>query len=846
MSGYRNEVDKIVASGVGVNSGVYSVIHPGITTSLNHLGEYRYHIPTTLDDSVYENLLRVDMMSDRSPNEDTVGYELFSGVTRINHDVHLGHYLNLYAGYVLEGDFRKNGSSGGMTSWILTELLRTGEIDGVVHVQAQKPTKNKKILFKYVLSTNSASIEKGAKSRYYPMELSEVLQVIKTKPGRYAVVGIPEFIFELRLLARQDPVIMERLVYMIGLVCGHQKSTTYTDALAWQHGIKPGDLLAVDYRVKQPHSTAIDYLHEFTGLKDGKQVTFTKTHAELFAENWGAGFFKTQFSDFTDNTFNELADVALGDAWLPKYNKDGMGNNIIIVRNEKIAKLIKDGIKNNKLVLDEVGVEVIKDSQKGLIHHTRDELPYRLYRRIKSKSWTPVKRVKPSSRLKEARKKIQDTRYQIARSSHTVFEEALHKDNWEHFERTMTPLVRKYKTLYAQKDQQKPSVLTKARGTVQPRTRLRNALHIIKSTTRIRTRIRNAIRSNDDWHDRSKFRNSDGAIITLTGHYNYGNIIQRYALQEFLRKNKLYFVSLMRDHDGRDRAHFDRTEKTRDFVKNRIITQDFDTGNAYPVYIVGSDQVWRNWNYKDVKKDLGYYFLNFTKNKSTKKIAYAASFGLEDIDEILGSRDMVNYLKPFVGEFDFISVREKSAIGIVKSAWNVDAEVVVDPTMLLSKRDYSLLIDRSPRKLHDMNAVFGYILANNSHKRVILDKVINASSKDAWVMYLKDDKPLYPVEQWLKGFRDAEFVVTDSFHGTVFSIINNTPFIVIENKVGGVSRLVTLLEKFSLEDRLIPEDDATSFDVSTLKPINWRKVNRTLKVLRRDSKDWLMNALEKK
>lgn len=842
MSGYRKEVEQINASGMGVNSGVYSVIHPDIKTTLNHHGEFRYEFPAELEDQTYKKLLSVDMMSSNSPDEDTVADEIFSGNKGIKHDTYLGYYLDLYAGHVNEGDFRKNGSSGGMTSWVLSELLRTGEIDGVVHAHAVDPMKNKGVLFKYKVSRSVAVMKKGAKSRYYPLDLSEALKEVKEKPGKYAVVGIPEFITELRLLARQDPSIAKSLKYMIGLVCGHQKSTKYTEALAWQHGIQPGDLLEVDYRVKQPQSTAIDYLHKFTGMIDGKKVTFTKTHAELFAENWGAGFFKTQFSDFTDNTFNELADVVLGDAWVPKYNKDGNGNNIVIVRNKKIAKIIKEGMRSGSLDLDSVDTELIKDSQKGLIHHTRDELPYRLHKRIKDRLWVPKKRVRPSAKLPETRKKIQDTRQQITADSHTEFEKALENNSWSQFESNMTPLLQKYKALYAQRDLRSAPKRTKSKTT----SRLGRTLQKVKDTTHVRTRIRETLRPDSDWHKRSKFENPHGAIITLTGHYNYGNIMQRYALQEFLRKNKKYFVSLMHDHDNRDKAHFDRTEQTRDFVKERIVTKQFSGVDEYPAYIVGSDQVWRNWSYKNPKKDLGYYFLNFTKNVSAKKIAYAASFGLDDIEAALGSRELAEYIDPFVKKFNAVSVREKTAVQLVRDTWDIDARVVVDPTLLLAKKDYNALIDRSPRRLHPMNAVFGYILANTTKKRLITDKVIHATQKDAWVMYLKEDKTLYPVEQWLRGFRDAEFVVTDSFHGTVFSIINNTPFVVIENKVGGVGRLVTLLEGLGLEDRLVLEDDVANFDVSKLKPIDWRTVNKRLKKLRKVSSRWLLHALEDK
>lgn len=375
----KEEFLRIVNNDFSVGSGVYSAIVPEIKMIMNDEGEYRPLFTGRETEDTYARLLNVDMMSDRTPDETKIGKELYSDIANIKYNKMIGYYLSLYAGHVVEEDFRNIGSSGGMTTWILTELLRLGKIDGVIHVQEVNPKRNGGILFKYGISRSIDEVKKGAKSRYYPMELSEVLKVVNEVPGEYAVVGIPEFITELRLLTRVNPTINGRIKYTIGLICGHQKTAKYTEALAWQHGIKPGDLIRVDYRVKQPHSTAIDYLHEFTGYIKGKKTVIRKGHGQLFVEDWGLGFFKSKFSDYTNNIFNELADVVFGDAWLPKYNADGKGNNIVIVRNEEIHNIVKQGMKRGAITLEEIEEDEIKDSQTGLVNHAYHELPYRLY-----------------------------------------------------------------------------------------------------------------------------------------------------------------------------------------------------------------------------------------------------------------------------------------------------------------------------------------------------------------------------------------------------------------------------------------------------------------------------------
>ncbi|MFI5429467.1 coenzyme F420 hydrogenase/dehydrogenase beta subunit N-terminal domain-containing protein [Aeromicrobium sp. UC242_57] len=162
-----------------------------------------------------------------------------------------------------KGSFRANGSSGGFVTWILSELLTQGKIDGVVHVGEQWGEDG--ILFRYEISRTIAEINARSKSRYYPAELSAALGEILESPGRYAVVGIPSVVSEVRLLAENHATFGERIAFAIGLICGHQKSTKYVESFAWQCGIKPGDLRDFDFRKKKQRSCL--------GLRDGDDRT---------------------------------------------------------------------------------------------------------------------------------------------------------------------------------------------------------------------------------------------------------------------------------------------------------------------------------------------------------------------------------------------------------------------------------------------------------------------------------------------------------------------------------------------------------------------------------------------
>ncbi|MFI5429466.1 Coenzyme F420 hydrogenase/dehydrogenase, beta subunit C-terminal domain [Aeromicrobium sp. UC242_57] len=102
-----------------------------------------------------------------------------------------------------------------------------------------------------------------------------------------------------------------------------------------------------------------------TGLVGGEVVTLRRAQSELFGSNWGHGFFKAKFSDFTDDALNETADVAVGDAWLRDYDTDNLGNNVVIVRNPSIQAMVDDAVADGRLRFDAISVSTVLASQRG-------------------------------------------------------------------------------------------------------------------------------------------------------------------------------------------------------------------------------------------------------------------------------------------------------------------------------------------------------------------------------------------------------------------------------------------------------------------------------------------------
>jgi len=221
---------------------------------------------------------------------------------------------------------------------------------------------------------------------------------------------------------------------------------------------------------------------------------------------------------------------------------------------------------------------------------------------------------------------------------------------------------------------------------------------------------------------------------------------------------------------------------------------------GFDAVVVGSDQVWS-------KKFGGcwYFFLNFIESPRIKRIAYAVSFGEQTWKF---NRRKTRVLSELCQSFNNISVREYSGVKLCKEYLGVDAVHVLDPTMLLSAVDYSDLY-RKEDTLVSEGSLLVYML--DETKSCFAERVAQTMGLTAFSVRAKTENPQAkledriwpPVTQWIRGFDEAKYVVTDSFHGCIFSIIFNKPFIVVEHKIAGNERFYSLLHMLGLENRMI-------------------------------------------
>ncbi|PLS27703.1 Coenzyme F420 hydrogenase/dehydrogenase, beta subunit C-terminal domain [Bifidobacterium parmae] len=371
-------------------------------------------------------------------SEDQIGKELFGAQEGVSHNKYLGYYLDTYVGYAKVDGWRARGSSGGMISWLAAKMLEEGLVDAVVHA---KDGPDPEHMYTIQVSHTVEELNSGAKSKYYPVEMSEALKYVRTHDERFLFIGIPCFVKAVRLLCREDSVLQERIKYCIGLVCGHLKSDFFAKAEAWESGVPLDRIARVDFRHKLPDGPASDYAVEVERTDNAAPVI--KRTADLSTTNWGLGYFKYNACDYCDDVLAETADVTFGDAWIPKYVSDGAGCNVIVIRNQDVRDLLMR--HRDELVLHEATADEVYQSQAGGFRHRRQGLSYRLHVHRERGEWTPTKRVKPSLEgISEQRQEIYAFRTILKNESFVAFRKAVSQNDFSVFNKHMNPIVRRY------------------------------------------------------------------------------------------------------------------------------------------------------------------------------------------------------------------------------------------------------------------------------------------------------------------------------------------------------------------------------------------------------------------
>jgi coenzyme F420 hydrogenase subunit beta len=434
------KLSQVVDGGYCVGCGACAAFDKRIRMSFDRYQRLQAVLPKG---TVQSAAAAVCPFSDGNPDENTLGQQLFSSDAHVS-DERIGRHLATFGGWVEEGNFREQGSSGGIGTWLLAELLGSGMVDAVVSVIEAKDGPNRP-MFGFAVFSNRDDVLASAKTRYYPVEISAVLSHIRSSPGRYAIIGVPCFIKALRLSALSDSVLAERMRFLVAIVCGHMKSAAFAEAIAWQCGVPPPELNRIDFRVKIEGRPASRYGVTVTARRDDKSFSITRPMQGMVGANWGHGLFKMKACEFCDDVLGETADLTVGDAWLPAYDGDHRGANIVVVRTSELLSILQKGAEEGRLHLDSLSADEIAASQAGGLRHRRDGLAYRLWLTDRSKRWRPKKRVRASrNHLDPQMQRIHLLRYELGQRSHALFSSAREGGGWLAFEQAIRPLIETY------------------------------------------------------------------------------------------------------------------------------------------------------------------------------------------------------------------------------------------------------------------------------------------------------------------------------------------------------------------------------------------------------------------
>ncbi|MCW8159140.1 Coenzyme F420 hydrogenase/dehydrogenase, beta subunit C-terminal domain [Stutzerimonas stutzeri] len=300
------------------------------------------------------------------------------------HHPKIGRYHAIYAGY--SEKYRETSSSGGIASFMYEALFDKGLINHVVTVGESKSSDS---YYQYNIISNKEELLSIAKTRYHPVTLASTLEKIKQLDGRVAISGVGCFIKAIRLAQDKDPILKEKIAFLVGIICGGVKSKFFTEYLAARAGAS-SNFSKPDYRVKDLRSTAVDY--GFSCIDNPSDTTKLIKMREV-GDMWGTGMFKANACDFCDDVTTELADVSLGDAWLDPYDQDGGGHSVILARSALAQDILQDGLFTNALQMETLPLELFLLSQQGSFNHRHDSMGTRIAQAKRYGAVVPPKRI---------------------------------------------------------------------------------------------------------------------------------------------------------------------------------------------------------------------------------------------------------------------------------------------------------------------------------------------------------------------------------------------------------------------------------------------------------------------
>jgi coenzyme F420-reducing hydrogenase beta subunit len=340
---------------------------------------------------------------------------------------------------------------------------------------------------------------------------------------------------------------------------------------------------------------------------------------------------------------------------------------------------------------------------------------------------------------------------------------------------------------------------------------------------------------------------------------NYGSVATYFALYSFLKDLGSDVTEITnpwrKEYPPDEKRSVEFAKKHIKITQYRIREQLFELNNYFDTFMLGADQL---WNY-----ETGYshfHMLDFAEN-CKRKIALSTSFGHEDLNF---PEEIFPEVKMYMQRLTAVSVRESSGVDNALNGFGINAKLLLDPVFLCDKRHYEKIADDATHKTSG-KFVFGYILDPTKQKVSAL-KFISKKLKlpiititdgqifdsDEGIKKASDSRKLLEdcgfienasQEDWIYHFKNAEFVLTDSFHGSCFSVIFNKPFIALDNEFRGSTRFVELFTRLNILNRYLAKPEEVSQKPELLNSPDYQAVNAIIKTHYLDAVDWTLQAL---
>jgi coenzyme F420 hydrogenase subunit beta len=370
-------VGEVVKDGLCVGCGVCAGICPYEAVSM-HISNGLF-LPKIDEDKCTKCQLCVQTCPGHSVDFEELNAEIFRQQPE---DGLLGNFLECYVGHSNDDEVRFDSTSGGIVTQLLVYALKKGLIDGalVVRMRGDNPLEPEPFIARTTEEIISAS-----RSKYCPVPINEAVKHILKEDGRFAVVGLPCHIQGIRKAEKKIRELQERIVLHLGIMCSHTVNFFGTEHLIKKLGIARDCIAKIDFRghgwpgsmvvtLKDSSTTIIPYVGKW------------KAYGPIFS----SFFFTPRRCLMCPDETNELADISLGDAWIPELKGETKGESVVVVRTKKGEEILNSALSAGVITLKPIRCQIVKNSQAVPLKFKKNDIGVRLAMIESAGQKTPV------------------------------------------------------------------------------------------------------------------------------------------------------------------------------------------------------------------------------------------------------------------------------------------------------------------------------------------------------------------------------------------------------------------------------------------------------------------------